>query len=368
MSQQMEAAATVQRVRFSRDAVFHEDVRRKVEEYFRSTGQRPRDCRSMYIKSILVLAAFLGSYSLLAFVAHSWWQVALLVPLVGLSAAAIGLNIQHDGGHRAFSDRPWVNRLAALTLDLIGGSSYLWHVKHSVLHHTYTNVVGHDSDIDVGSMGRLAPHQRHMAIHRWQHYYMWLLYGFMTIRWQLLKDFMELSTGRIRTHRFPPPRGWDLVKLIGGKVVFLSVAFFIPMLLHPVGLVLLCYAGAGLTMGIALSLIFQVAHCVDDASFPLPETATGLIDRPWAILQVESTVDFARKSRLATWLLGGLNYQVEHHLFPRVCHVHYPAISKIVEGACRDSGVRYREHTSFWTGVAAHFRFLRRLAAPGTSG
>jgi linoleoyl-CoA desaturase len=353
---------------FGKDSAFHVELRRRVDEYFRSSGRRQRDCPQMYLKTAVLLACFAAAYALLVFAAQAWWQALPLAALLGLAVAGIGFNVQHDGGHRAYSDRPWLNRLMALTLDLIGGSSYLWHHKHGVIHHTYVNITGHDTDVDLGALGRLTPHQKRFPFHRWQHFYLWPLYGLMAVKWHLFDDFRDLVTGRVGEHRVQRPKGWELVLFLAGKAVFFSLAFGIPWLLHPLGAVLLFYGVAAVVGGIVLSLVFQLAHAVEQAEFPLPREGSGCIDTAWAVHQVEATVDFARKSRVASWLLGGLNFQVEHHLFPRVCHVNYPAISRLVEQACRDFGVRYSEHRSFWAGLASHFRWLRRMGMPDTVG
>src|SRR5262249_27976320 len=159
----------------------------------------------------------------------AWWLALPLAASVGLSMAAIGFNIQHDGGHRAYSDHQWVNKLMAMTLDLLGGSSYIWARKHNLIHHSYANVTGHDEDIDIGLFGRLSPHQARLRFHRLQHFYLWALYGLLPIKWQLYDDFRDVVTGRIGGHRFARPKGWDLVTLIGGKAVFFSLALVIPL-------------------------------------------------------------------------------------------------------------------------------------------
>jgi linoleoyl-CoA desaturase len=364
----MRAAASGPRLRFGRDNAFQVEVRRRVDEYFRVTGRRPRDCWPMYLKTAVLLGSFGVSYGLLVFVAQNWWQGVPLSILLGLSAAGIGFNVQHDGGHQAYSRSPWINTLMAMTLELIGGSSYLWRWKHGVLHHTYANITGHDTDIDLGLLGRFTPHQPRRAYHRWQHVYLWPLYGLLAIKWQLLDDFRKLASGGISGQRVPRPRGWDLVILVAGKAVFFSVAFGIPLVFHSVGAVVVGYLVAGLVAGAVLSVVFQVAHCVEEAQFPVPRVETGRMDQPWAVHQVQSTVDFARRSRVVTWLVGGLNFQIEHHLFPRICHVNYPAISQIVEGTCRDFGIAYAEHRSFRAGIASHFRWLRRMGMPGATG
>jgi linoleoyl-CoA desaturase len=355
-----------QQPKFANGNAFQLELRRRVEEYFRTTGRRPRDCWQMYLKTAIFLAGFAVLYTLLVFVDQTWWQGLLLAVLLGLSAAGIGFNIQHDGGHQAYSNHPWVDKLMAMTLELIGGSSHLWRWKHVVLHHTYVNITGHDTDIDLGLLARLTPHQRRLPYHRWQHLYLWPLYGLLAIKWQLLDDFRTLISGRMSNQPFPGPKGRELVIFIAGKAIFFTMAFGIPLLFHSIGVVLLYYGVAGLVAGMALSLVFQVAHCVEEAEFPLPREETGRVEHAWAIHQAETTVDFARRSRVVTWLIGGLNFQIEHHLFPRLCHVNYPAISKLVEETCREFGIKYTEHRSFRAGLASHFRWLRRMGMPTT--
>ena len=138
------------------------------------------------------------------------------------------------------------------------------------------------------------------------------------------------------------------------------------MLFHGVWTVLLFYFVAAWVGGLILSVVFQLAHCVEGADFPLPDESTSTMDSAWATLQVETTVDFARKSRWVSWFVGGLNFQIEHHLFPRICHVNYPAISKIVEETCQEYGVRYSANETFWGGIVSHFRWLRRMGLPET--
>jgi len=350
-------------VKFARENGFFREVRRRVDDYFRSTGRWQRDCPRMYLKTAIVLSCCVVFYLLLVFAAGAWWQALGLALALGLSMGGVAFNVQHDGRHHAYSNREWVNRLMSLTLDLMGASSSIWHWKHNVFHHTYVNITGQDDDVDLGFFGRLTPHQKRLPVHRWQHFYLWALYGFMTIKWQLYDDFHDLLTGRIGSIRFPRPRGWDLAILLGGKLAFFSLAFGLPMMFHPVWVVVLMYGIASFVLGVVMAVVFQLAHCVEQAAFPLPHDDTSRMDHSWALHQIETTVDFARKSWVTSWLLGGLNFQIEHHLFPRICHVNYPGISKVVEQTCREFGVRYTEHPSIWAGLASHFRWLRRMGS-----
>ncbi|HEX5442813.1 MAG TPA: acyl-CoA desaturase, partial [Pirellulales bacterium] len=295
--------------------------------------------------------------------AESAWTALPLAISLGLAMAAVGFNVQHDGGHQAVSNRRWINKLMALSLDLLGGSSYVWDKKHNAVHHSYTNVTGHDDDINIGFFGRLSPHQPRLRFHRLQHFYLWVLYGFLPIKWQLYDDFRDVLLGRVGGHRMARPKGWDLLMFIAGKAAFVGLAFGLPLLWHSAGPVLLAYLVTSWTQGVVLSTVFQVAHCEENASFPLPRSADGRMGAAWAVHQVETTVDFARGNRLLSWFIGGLNFQIEHHLFPRVCHIHYSALAPIVESTCQQFGVRYTARESFGTSLAAHFRWLRRMGA-----
>jgi linoleoyl-CoA desaturase len=354
-------------LKFNVSDAFHWELRRRVDRYFRYTGRRRRDCPQMYLKTALLVGWLASSYVMLLFFAGTWWFALPLAMMLGLSMAAIGFNVQHDGGHRAYSDRQWVNTLMALSLDLLGGSSYVWARKHNSIHHSYANITGHDDDINLGIFGRLSPHQKRLPFHRLQHFYLWVLYGFLPIKWQLYDDFRNVIAGNIGGHRLARPKGWDLLTFIGGKVTFFSLALAIPMLLHPVWAVLLLYVTASFVQGVVLSVVFQLAHCVEEAEFPLPRPDTGRMATAWAVHQVETTVDFARGSRLLSWFVGGLNFQIEHHLFPQICHIHYPALSRLVEKTSREFGLRYVAHETLVAGLVSHFRWLRRVGMAGTA-
>jgi len=352
------------RLKFGKENDFQVELRRRVAEYFQSTGRRQRDCPQMFLKTAIILACFAASYVLLVFVAQTWWQALPLAILLAFSMAAIGFNIQHDGSHGAYSRYGWINKLAALTSDLIGASSYLWRWKHVVFHHTYVNVTGVDTDIELGSLLRLTPNQPWRPRHRWQHLYLWPLYGLMAARWHLYGDFHEVATGLLGPHRIPRPKRWDLVVFIAGKTVSVGLLLVLPMFFHSWWIVLIYYAVVTAVLGVTLSIVFQLAHCVEEADFPMPDPETHRIESAWADHQARSTVDFARKSRVLAWLLGGLNFQIEHHLFPRICHINYPEMSRIVEETCREFGVKYSVHRTFRAGLQSHFRWLWRMGRP----
>lgn len=356
--------AHADRLKFNGENSFHRELRRRVDAEFKRSGTRQRDSAQMYLKTAVILVTFALAYVALLLFARHWWQSLPLALLLGTAMAAIGFNIMHDGGHHAYSERRWVNRLMALTLDLVGGSSYIWQWKHARFHHTWVNVDGHDSDIDLGVLGRLSPLQPRRPWHRWQHFYLWPLYGVTAIRWHLFGDFRDMITGTVGARPFNRPKGWDLVGFVFGKLVFFVFAFGLPLIFHPVGTVLLFYALVSAVAGILLALVFQMAHVVEEAEFPVPDETGRQMATPWAIHQLQTTVDFARSNRVLGWLIGGLNFQIEHHLFPRISHVHYPLVARVVEDTCREFGVPYLEHRTFGAGLASHYRWLRQLGQP----
>ena len=354
----------LQRLTFNPDKEFLTELHHSVNEYFRSTGRPQKGGWQVCLKAATILACFFTAYVMLVFFAQTIWLGLAFAILLSLLITAIGFNIQHDGGHRAFSQHLWVNRLAAMTMDMVGASSYVWHQKHAILHHNYVNITGYDPDIDLGGLGRFSPHQEWSWFYHWQHRYVWFLYGVMVIKWHLFDDFRNVISGRIYHHRMPRPKGWNLFIFTFGKIVFFTLAFGLPMLYHSLWAVLFFYAVVTLVMGVPLSAVFQLPHCTALADFPLPAQETNQMKNSWAVHQAQVTVGFDRHSPVKTWLLGGLNFHLEHHLFPGICHVNYPAVTKIVEETCRKFGVKYAEHRTFWTGLKEHYRWLQKMGIP----
>lgn len=330
----------------------------RVERFF---GNRSRhaDMR-IYAKAAILLAWFGASYFLLVFYASTFWQGLAAAVSLGLAIAGIGFNIQHDGNHGSFSKRNWVNRLAGSTMDLMGASSYLWIQKHNLAHHTYTNIPESDEDIEIHPLGRLAPNDPYYAFHRYQHFYLWLVYALLPAQLHFYNDFRKLWTGKISSRTFPRPRGGALANLIVWKLVFAAWAFVIPCLTHRLWVVAAFYFITSGVMGVVLSVVFQLAHSVEETEHP---ALGGGTQSEWVRHQIQTTAEFARGNALVTWYLGGLNFQTTHHLFPKICHIHYPRLSRIIEKVCEQHGVEYRTQPSFRSAVRSHYRYLRRMAS-----
>jgi linoleoyl-CoA desaturase len=344
-----------QATRFLPQGPFFTELKAEVEAHLaRTPARRWR----LWLKAAFIVSWWVASWVVLVFVADSWWQAALAASSLGLAMAGIGFNVQHDGGHQAFSQRRAVNRLAAFGLDLLGGSSWIWHWKHDVFHHTHPNVVGLDVDIDIQPFVRLAPAQRRRPWHRFQRLYTWLLYALLAVKWHFVDDFRDVATGHIGRQRFPRPRGLELALFVAGKLLFFTWAFVVPSLFHPVWKVALGYLVASVFLSLSLAITFQAAHCVEEADFPPSPEGVD-----WAEHQLRSSVDFGASDSRWTSILGGLNFQAVHHLFPRLSHLELPAVAGVVRAVCARHGVAYRVLPGFGAAIASHARWLRRMAA-----
>jgi linoleoyl-CoA desaturase len=351
------------RFRFQNERSFQQALQARVEERLAALGRSRYGSARLYLKTaVLLLWGGLSFAGLLA--SDHWWQAFPLAVSLGLAVAALGFNTGHDGNHGASSPSKGVNRALGAMFDLLGASSYVWRFKHNVLHHSYPNVHGLDDDIDLGPLCRMSRHQAHLPYHRLQHFYMWALYGLIMPKWHLFDDFLAVARGRVGDTPLPRPHGLDLAVFVGGKVVFVGWSVLLPSFFHPVSTVLFFYLFVAAVTGLALSVVFQLAHSNDETESFVQGEAEGGGELEWAVHQVETTANFARRNRLLTWYVGGLNHQVEHHLFPRISHVHLPLIADEVEQVCREHGVRYREHPTFPSAIASHYRWLRSLSLP----
>jgi linoleoyl-CoA desaturase len=340
-------------------------LNRRVNEYFKTKNICKTGNSEMVIKTCCMFAAYLLPYLLVVsgMITGSWALLAaLLVMSVGL--AGIGLSVMHDANHGAYSRRPWINTLLGYSLNMVGANSFNWKMQHNVLHHTYTNV--HDEDEDIGSRGvlRFTPHSQWKKMHRYQCIYAWFLYGMMTLAWMFVKDFVRIvryhKSGLAKRHNAVISREWFI--LIFTKLFYVSYIVVIPILFSPLlwwqvllGVFLMHYI-----TGFILAIIFQPAHVIEGTEFPLPDDNNQL-ENNWAIHQLLTTTNFGNKSRWFSWYVGGLNFQIEHHLFPGVCHVHYRKIAGIVRTTALEFGLPYKSTETFLQALVKHFYLLKHL-------
>ncbi len=349
-------------VKFPRHTDLRQKLNQAVENYFQNRRNRKRTGGlSLLVKTLAIVAWAATSWVLLVFFAATWWQALLAGASLGLAVAGIGFNVGHDGGHGSFSRVRFFNRLSAISLDLVGGSSYVWNFKHNIVHHQFTNVDGVDEDLEAWPFLRLSPGQRRLWFHRFQWLYIWPLYLFFPPKWQWFDDFKTLIRGKVGGQKIARPKGWNLTWLFVGKLLFFTWALIIPLMVHSFWQVLAIYLFVALVLGVTLGTVFQLAHCVEEAHFEPAPAAGERLPRSWAEHQLATTVDFSPRNRLLAWYLGGLNYQVEHHLFPRVSHVHYRGLQPVIRGVCVEAGVKHLCASSFPRALFSHLHFLHRM-------
>ncbi len=340
---------------------FHTELKKRINNYFAQTGKKATGDAVLYTKAIILLVAFIGLYvHLVFFTPGAFWAIVECL-LMGSVIAAIGFNIMHDGGHGSFSRHKWVNGVAAFSLNVLGGSSFMWNMKHNVIHHAYTNIDGVDDDIDIQPWLRMSETQPRYKMHKYQHRYFWVLYAMLYILWIFVLDFQKYFSRKVGSMPIKKMSLTDHLVFWGFKILYIFL--FIALPIYTIGVIgwLVGFLVTTLFAGFIISIVFQLAHTVEHTHFPMPDVATGKLEDEWAIHQIKTTANFAPRNKAISWFVGGLNFQIEHHLFPKISHVHYPAISKIIKQACEEFGVEYIEYPKMRQAVASHVAFLKQL-------
>jgi linoleoyl-CoA desaturase len=283
-----------------------------------------------------------------------------------VAVVAAATSVMHDSNHGALTRSARWNRVLGYSADLLGASSWLWRFTHNHLHHGNTNVVGIDSDISQAPFARLAPGQPWRPWHRYQHLYLWLVYGFLAIKWLIYGDFANLIHRRVGEQPLlRRPRRRDLALLLAGKLAHVTWALGIPLLLHPWWVVVGCYLICSWVVGVTLAVIFQLAHCVDSAEFAVPDAPRRGED--FELHQLRTTVDVECRVPMLRWIMGGLDHQIEHHLVPRLPHTIYPLLARRLRELCAERDITYRLQPNLRAAVRAHARWLKLLSRPPTA-
>lgn len=341
-------------------------LRARVNQYFKEHELSSRANWFMLFKSVVMVAIMGLTFSMILMNFAGFWGLIGLNVLLGLVVSFGTMNIIHDALHGAYLSNSAGNRALGLLMDLFGTSSFYWRKEHTVDHHTFTNVIEHDADLDAPFLLRLCPEAPHHSFHRYQNWYAPLLYSLNLLRWVYFSDFKRLYhifTGA--PTRAIRPSLLELFFLIGFKLVHIGLFLVLPMciLSLPWWQVLIGYVVFLASMGITVTLIFQLAHIVENVAFPTPND-DGKLENTFAKHQLTTTCNFARNSWFVSFLLGGLNFQIEHHIFPHICHTHLRKISPIVQATAREFGLPYHENPSFFSALRSHFRTLKRLGNP----
>lgn len=348
---------------------FAREVRRNVNAYFKEQALSTKGDARLVVKTLVMMLLYLGPFVLvLALPMGGWWGLLCAV-VMGIGMAGIGMSVMHDGVHGSASKHAWVNDAMGASMYLMGSSVLTWRIQHNGQHHTHTNIDQADGDLDSRGLLRFSEHAPLKPVHRFQHLHAFFFYGMLTIT-KLGYDFITLTqfnrNGMTQAQKVDPKR--EMVRLVLTKVVYLGLFLVLPLVLSSFAWwqVLIGFFVMHFVASVILGTVFQLAHIVEGAQQPLPD-AQGIVHNDWAVHEMHTTADFARGNRFLGWFTGGLNHQIEHHLFPHVCHVHYRHIAPIVERTARAHGVPYHHNPTLRGALASHVRRMKALGRPAVT-
>ncbi len=344
---------------------FIRDLRSRVNEYFKTNEISPYANMEMYIKTALAIVMWLACFGLIMSGTLGNLGLFLTYFAWGFVIIFIAFNIMHDATHDAYSENQKVNQFWSYSMDFVGGNQYLFRRMHGA-HHGYVNIHGIDVTLETHGQFRFSPDEPWLPKHKWQHFYTFGLYALAMLHWVTIKDFkwffVESNIGNQKNIKHPLK---EYVILFIGKAFYYGTGFILPMIFLPqsAGFIFMCWIFMHFLPGLTFALMFQVTHVYEGTTYPLPDEK-GNIENNYALHVLETTADFCRHSKLGTWLMGGINIHVIHHLFPKVCHVHYSALTDILKETCDDHQIVYQENKRFLTALRKHYEMLKILSKP----
>ena len=344
---------------------FFKVLRQRVNTHFKQCGRSRHADANMVIKTAVMILLYTVPLALMLFgIIDGFWPVILMWVIMGFGMTGIGLSIMHDANHGSYSSNTFINKLLGSILNLIGGYPANWRIQHNVLHHSFTNIEGHDEDIEKQGLVRFSPNQEHKKLFRFQIYYIPFLYSILTLYWFVFKDIQQVIHYRnkdlLQTQglTFRTALTWIIIHKIWYFVLTLVLPIYI--LDVPWWTVVIGFLIMQGICGMILALIFQSAHVIQETNF-YEVDENGCVENNWAIHQLHTTANFANKSIVFSWFIGALNYQIEHHLFPNICHVPSRHISKIVKTTAAEYGIPSHHHRTFYHALKSHFTLIHRL-------
>lgn len=343
------------------NTLFFQNLKQSVEHYFKTTGLKKTGNWTLYSKTLILIPAAISIYISLLTIKTPLVLGLFLCAALGFILACIGFNVMHDACHGSYSSKKWVNNLLGLSLNALGGNAFLWKQKHNILHHTYTNIEGADDDIGQSKFLRQSPTQQWLPIHKYQHLYLTLAYALLLFVWVGIGDFKKYFNRKIQNTPLQPMSRKEHMLFWTSKVLYFIFYVAIPIIVVGPLAWIIGYLTMGIVTGIVLAYVFQLAHAVEGPEFDFVGSDDKIIETEWAIHQIKTTANFAPHNKIITWLVGGLNFQVEHHLFPRISHIHYPALSKIVKQHCLSFQLPYHSYPTLGQALASHIRTMKQL-------
>ncbi|MEQ1799984.1 MAG: acyl-CoA desaturase [Lacibacter sp.] len=351
----------------NKSSLFFNDLKQAVDHYFSANQIKKTGNFKLYMKTLVLVPAAVLIYISLLTVTLPVWVALLLCGFLGVILASIGFNVMHDANHGSYSSKKWVNELFGYSINALGGNAFIWKFKHNIIHHTYTNVDGVDDDIARSPLLRQCSTQIWKPAHKFQHIYVVFLYAISSLAWVAYLDFDKYFKRKVNTTSMQKMDVKEHVLFWVSKLLYAVFYVAVPIWFVGVGKWAIGYLTMELVLGFVLAIVFQLAHVVEETEFEYAGIEPVMIESEWAAHQVKTTSDFAPKNKLISWFAGGLNFQVEHHLFPRISHIHYPELSKIVEEKCKEHKLPYHSIPTMQEAIGSHFRMLKQLGQSSVS-
>lgn len=343
----------------NRKGNFYSTLKSEVEDYFRTKHISKTGDWRLFLKSGLLISSAITIYIFLLVFALSIPMIVLMSAVLGLILASIGFNVMHDACHGSYSGKKWINQALGYSLNALGGNAFIWKIKHNIIHHTYPNVDGIDDDIALTALLRQCNTQKWIPLHRLQHLYLFVIYAITSIAWTFLTDFKKYFSKKVQQTPIKGMNAREHAIFWASKIFNVCIYILLPLLIKGWVFWLIFFISMHLFLGFTLAIVFQLAHVVEKTEFEVATAVPKTIENEWAVYQVKTTANFALNNKIISWYVGGLNFQIEHHLFPRVSHVHYPALSRIVKNTCLKFNVPYHEHPTMLAAIVSHIRMMR---------
>lgn len=348
-------------IKFAKDSLgILRELKKRVDRYFIENNIKKTGNASLYFKTGLMLFLFFSAYTLPYLLSLNIWGILFAASLAVFSGLGLGMSVMHDANHGVFSENEKVNKVFGAVLYLLGGNVFNWKKQHNDDHHMGTNINGEDPDMESQGYLRLSLEQPWKPIHQFQAYYAVAVYACVSLYRFFAKDFIQMNEYMKKSSLSSGEKKKEQMILYSTKILYSFFWLALPLVYWkgPWWYVLVFFITMHALSSVVMTIVFAVAHLVPKAETLVSEE---LQKDPWVVHQLKTSCNFGTKNRFLRWYMGGLTHQKEHHVFPRISHIHYKDIEIYFRAICRKISIPYIEYSGFWKAVAAHFSLLHSL-------
>ena len=347
------------------DDLFFRDLANRVNLFFKLNRLKKHANAQALAKAVLLFSVYLF-LQVYIFFADSLWLFYLCYMLSGILSIFVALNIGHDAAHNCFVKSKRLNNFLTDIFDLLGTSGYIWKEKHVFSHHAHVNIPRMDADIRESKLVRFFPDTKWEKINKYQYIYMWMLYPLYTFLWSFIWDFQDIFNYKISGKPQARIPKLQVFKILFYKFFFVARLIIIPALVLPFSwsAAITAFLIMSLSASVTITFVLVSAHVGEHNNFPEPNEK-GNMPTSWVRHQIITTCDFATNNKMLSHLFGCFNHHLAHHLFPNICHIYYPQLTRIVKKTCAEYGMPYMSNPSLIYAIRSHHTFLKMRSADG---